>query len=77
MAVYRSRSIKRTRRTKAQTETLKEWIEAILYQIQPATVRQLFYQLTRNNVIDKTEVEYKNVVIRLLTQMRLQWRHPV
>ncbi len=40
------------------------------------TVRQVFYQLTTLGTIDKTENEYKNTVVRLLTQMRLDGTLP-
>jgi hypothetical protein len=42
----------------------------VLREIQPATVRQTFYQLVSRGVIAKTEAEYKRTVVRLLTQMR-------
>ena len=35
------------------------------------TVRQVFYQLVSRGVIAKTENEYKQTVVRLLTEMRL------
>ena len=35
------------------------------------TVRQVFYQLVSQGVIDKTEAEYKGTVVRLLTDMRI------
>jgi hypothetical protein len=37
----------------------------------PMTVRQAFYQLVVRGVIEKTEVEYQNVVIRLISEMRM------
>lgn len=36
----------------------------------PMTVRQVFYQLVSQGVIDKNEAAYKNVVVRLLGVMR-------
>jgi hypothetical protein len=74
----RSRSTKQknTRRTRAQVENLREWIECILYEIKPATIRQLFYQLTGNGVIEKTQAEYRNVVVRLCSEMRRSHRLP-
>lgn len=35
------------------------------------TVRQVYYRLVSNGIIDKTEAEYKNTVCRLLGTMRL------
>jgi hypothetical protein len=37
----------------------------------PMTVRQVFYRLVVQKVIEKTEKEYHQTVIRLLTEMRL------
>jgi hypothetical protein len=37
----------------------------------PMTVRQVFYQLVSRGVIEKTEKEYQQTVIRLMTEMRL------
>ena len=34
------------------------------------TVRQVYYQLVSQGVIDKTEAEYKQTTCRLLVQMR-------
>jgi hypothetical protein len=42
-----------------------------LEQDNPMTVRQLFYRLVFQGVIDKTEAEYKRTVVRLLAAMRL------
>jgi len=39
-------------------------------------VRQLFYQLTSNGVIEKTEAQYKSTVIRLLSRMRREKEIP-
>ena len=36
----------------------------------PMTVRQVFYQLVSRGVVPKTEVQYKQTVCRLLTQLR-------
>ncbi|HYW48251.1 MAG TPA: hypothetical protein VE959_35635 [Bryobacteraceae bacterium] len=36
----------------------------------PMTVRQVFYQLVSRGAIGKTEAEYKQTVVRLLTEMR-------
>ena len=50
---------------------IKEAIKEVLAEDHPQTVRQVFYQLVTRNVIEKTEKSYQNVVIRLLTDMRL------
>jgi hypothetical protein len=49
---------------------IKRAIRQVLAEIQPATVRQVFYQLVSRGVIAKTETEYKSTVVRLLTAMR-------
>lgn len=67
---YRSRSIKRHRRTKAEIEQLKDALLEIVEEIRPATVRQIFYQAVSRGVIDKTEKAYHDVV-RWLTALRL------
>ena len=61
---------RRPRRTKAEIESLKEKLYLTLQEFQPMTVRQVFYQLVTRRVIDKAECEYKNVVCRLLVEMR-------
>jgi hypothetical protein len=51
-------------------------IDAILTDDYPQTVRQVFYQLVTRGTIEKTEKEYQGVVIRLLSEMRLDGRIP-
>jgi hypothetical protein len=51
-------------------DRIKQAIGEVLAGIQPATVRQTFYQLVSRGVIDKTETEYKSTVVRLLASMR-------
>src|SRR5215468_9092821 len=66
-AVNRSRPIRRTR---DEMQALREAMYEVLASIQPATVRQTFYQLVSRGVIAKTEHEYKHTVVRLLGEMR-------
>jgi DNA-binding PadR family transcriptional regulator len=66
---YGSRSVKRHRRTKAEMESIRDAIFISLYTDHPQTIRQLFYRLTVDGVIAKTEAEYKTVV-RLTGEMR-------
>jgi hypothetical protein len=42
----------------------------------PMTVRQVFYRLVGHGLIEKTEGEYNNVEVRLLTRMRLEGSLP-
>jgi hypothetical protein len=60
----------KTRRTKAQVQTIRDTIYEVVAEFQPMTVRQVFYQLVTRRVIAKTEAEYKTTVCRLLVQMR-------
>lgn len=66
---YQSSPIRR-RRTKREIEHLKGWLYEIVQEYRPMTVRQVFYQAVSKGVITKSENEYNNVVVRLLTQMR-------
>jgi hypothetical protein len=59
----------RARRTKAEMGSLCDSLHDILCEIQPATVRQLFYQATVRGLLPKIEQSYK-LVCRLLTIMR-------
>ena len=58
-----------TRRSRTEMEEYRADISAVLEEIQPATVRQLYYQLVSRGVIPKTEAAYKDLV-RNLTLMR-------
>jgi hypothetical protein len=68
--VYASSSIKRKRRTRLELESLKASLWEIVRENRPMTVRQLFYQMVSRGLIDKTEHEYNNTIVRLGTQMR-------
>lgn len=60
----------RARRTKAEIELLEETLLDIVEEIQPATVRQVFYQAVSRGLIPKTEAAYKSIVCRLLARLR-------
>ena len=66
---YVSRPIRRRRRTKAEMNAIRAAIYQALEADQPMTVRQVFYRLTSEGVIEKIEPEYQTVV-RLLGEMR-------
>jgi hypothetical protein len=74
--VYRSRSVKRPRRTRDEVEGVRAAMYSLLEADHPMTVRQVFYQLVSHGVIAKTEQEYKNTVVAQLTQMRRARRLP-
>jgi hypothetical protein len=70
-SVYVPRHIKpRTRRTRAAMGDIKGAIVEVLSEDHPQTVRQVFYALTVRGAIEKTELEYKRTVVRLLADMR-------
>lgn len=73
---YQACSTKRARRTKATIDDLKATIYEILKEDHPATVRGTFYQLVNRGVIEKTEAEYQQTVVRLLTDMRVSGELP-
>jgi hypothetical protein len=68
--IYRPRPIKRNRRTKAEMSQLKYALLDIIAELQPMTVRQVFYQAVSQGLISKTEKEYRQTIVRLLTEMR-------
>jgi hypothetical protein len=73
---YRASPIKRDRRSKAEVSDLKQVIHDIVAADQPMTVRQVFYQLVQRGAIEKSEPEYQQTVVRLLTSMRLAGELP-
>ena len=71
MSAYQACSIKRSRRSKAEIDELKRAIQDIVGSDPPMTVRQVFYQLVTRGLIEKSEKEYQQTVIRLLSDMRI------
>ncbi len=67
--VYQASPIKRRRRTKAAMDEIRYALRATLDEHKPMTVRQVFYALTTQGAIEKTEAEY-GTVCRLLAEMR-------
>jgi hypothetical protein len=65
----------RIRATKAEMADRLASLLAIVAEIQPATVRQVFYQATVRGLIDKTEAGY-NQVQRALVDLRRSGRLP-
>jgi hypothetical protein len=68
---YRACPIKRFRRTRAAIDGIKQAIFDVISDDPPMTVRQVFYQLVARGVIEKTERQYQQTVIRLMTDMRI------
>ena len=68
---YRACTIKRSRRSKADIDDIKRAIIDVIRPAPPMTVRHVFYQLVTRGVIEKTEKEYQQTVIRLIAEMRI------
>lgn len=60
------------RRTRAEVAEISSALAELVTENAPVTVRQTFYLAVSAGLIDKTEANYKNVVGRLLTKMRLE-----
>src|SRR5262245_19132236 len=68
--------INKRRRTRAEVELLREIIVNLVRADAPMTVRQVFYQLVSLGAIEKSDAEYRGVVVRQLTRLRLEGRVP-
>ena len=66
-------AIKRTRRTRAEMEVLRDAIVEVVQEFSPCTVRQTFYQVTVRGYLPKVEKSYR-VVQRLLLALRRDGR---
>jgi hypothetical protein len=64
------------KRTRSEIDALCGAIWHLVAMQHPMTVRQVFYQLVKRGLVDKTEREYKDVVMRLLTRLRLDGELP-
>jgi hypothetical protein len=58
------------RRTRQQMDAIRRALHAALSEYHPMTVRQVYYQMVSQGVIEKTEGEYQRTVCRLLADMR-------
>jgi hypothetical protein len=67
---YTPTPIKRNRRTKSEMIRLRDGLSALAELHNPLTIRQLFYRAVATSLIDKTQKEYDNVVVRLVGLMR-------
>jgi hypothetical protein len=74
--VYASSPTKRQRRNNAELNVIREAIHLALAADHPMTVRQVFYRLVIQGVIEKSEKEYKGTICRMLTDMRLSGAIP-
>src|SRR5947207_431740 len=69
MNAYVAKPIKRSRATKAEMDARADVLLAIAEEMQPCTVRQVFYQATVRGAVEKTEAGYAKVQ-RLLADLR-------
>ncbi len=67
--IYSASRIKRQRATNNEMEDRREALAAIVAEITPCTVRQVFYQASVRGVVEKTEEGYSKVQ-RMLVEMR-------
>ena len=70
MSVYDTRPIKRQRRTKAELQVIDGALADIVAEIEPATVRQVFYQAVVRGLVPKDEAKGYKLVQRRLLKLR-------
>lgn len=68
--IYQASPLKRFRSTKADMEDLRANLLSIIEDMQPMTVRQVFYQATVRGLVDKSEAGYNKVQSNLSTMRR-------
>jgi hypothetical protein len=59
--VYETSHIRRQRSTKAEVDARRDTLLEIVSEQQPMTVRQVFYQASVRNIVDKSEAGYNKV----------------
>lgn len=69
-ALYQASPIKRIRSTRAEVETRRAALYSIIEQMKPMTVRQVFYQATVADIVEKTEAGYNKVQTDLVYMRR-------
>ncbi len=70
MSTYRPSPIKRSRRTRAELAELDWSLAEIVAEIEPATVRQIFYQAVVRGLVPKDEAKGYKLVQRRLVKLR-------
>ncbi len=63
---YQASPIKRIRSAKADIEARREALHDIVEVMRPMTVRQVFYQATVRDIVEKSEAGYAKVQIDLV-----------
>src|SRR5690349_7783915 len=67
---YVASPIKRVRSTRAEVEIRRAALYEICSEMQPMTVRQVFYQATVRDIVEKTEAGYRQVQTDLVLMRR-------
>lgn len=70
MSVYGPSPTKSSRRTRAELEALDDSLVSIVASIEPATVRQVFYQAVVRGLVPKDEAKGYKLVQRRLVKLR-------
>lgn len=78
MNTYLASPIKRTRATKVEVANRRIALWNIIWEMRPMTVRQVFYQATVRNLVEKTEGGYSKVqtdlsVMRRSGMLQYEW----
>jgi hypothetical protein len=68
--IYQASHIKRRRSTKAEVERRRDDLYEIVSTMQPMTVRQVFYQATVRDIVEKSETGYAKVQTDLVHMRR-------
>jgi hypothetical protein len=63
----------RERRTKVEISELRHALAELVEANRPLTVRHLFYLAVARSLIEKTEDQYQNTILRLVGIMREEW----
>ena len=66
----------RRRRSREHIELLREIMCSVVAESAPMTVRQVFYRMVGLGVIEKSEAEYRALVVRQLAKLRLEGQLP-
>jgi hypothetical protein len=68
--LYQASHIKRGRATKAEVERRRDELLTIVAEMQPMTVRQVFYQASVHGIVEKSEADYTKVQTDLVLMRR-------
>jgi hypothetical protein len=68
--LYQASHIKRHRSTRAEIEHRREALRAIVSEMRPMTVRQVFYQASVRGIVEKSEAGYNKVQTDLVLMRR-------